>query len=92
MHFDFGNEPINEGDTVSVQCTILKGDSPLNITWKLNNKTIELGPGININTMKRVSLITMESVHSEHSGVYECNAANKAGCASYSSELNINGI
>lgn len=92
-HFDFGDEPINEGDTVSVQCTVLKGDSPLNISWKFNNKTIEPPIlGININTMKRVSLITMESVNAEHAGKYECVAGNKAGNASFSSVLNINGI
>lgn len=77
---------------MSVQCTILKGDNPLNITWKLNNRTIQPGQGININTMKRVSLITMESVHAEHVGTFECIAANEAGYASYSSDLNVNGI
>lgn len=92
QHFDFGNEPVNEGETVSVQCTILKGDSPLNITWKLNKRGIASGQGIVINNMKRVSLITLESVHAEHAGTYECIVANKAGVASYSSELNINGI
>lgn len=91
-HFDFGSEPVNEGDTVSVQCTVLKGDNPLNFTWELNNRTIESGQGINIINMKRVSVITMESVHAEHSGTYECIVTNKAGYRSYSAELNINGI
>lgn len=92
LHFDFGNEAINEGDTVSVQCTVLKGDSPLNITWKMNGKIVQSGLGISISTMKRVSLITMDSVHAENAGIYECVAANKAGYAVYSSKLNINGI
>lgn len=91
-HFDFGSEPVNVGDTVSVQCTILKGDSPLNFTWKSNNRTIDSGQGISIINMKRVSVITMESVHAKHSGTYECIATNIAGYSSYSAELNINGI
>lgn len=91
LHFDFGDAPINEDETVSVQCTISKGDNPLNISWMINNKKIQSYPGIVINNMKRVSLLTIESVRASHAGNFSCVASNSAGSSIYSAELNING-
>lgn len=91
MHFEFGEESVDEDETVSVQCTISKGDNPLNMTWNLNEKPISVYPGITINNMKRVSLLTIESVRAEHAGKYTCVASNSAGTTSYSADLNVNG-
>lgn len=82
---------MDEDETVSVQCTISKGDNPLNITWNLNDKPIDDYPGITVNNMRRVSLLTIESVRADHAGKYTCVAANSAGTSSYSADLNING-
>ncbi|KAJ8982888.1 hypothetical protein NQ317_004318 [Molorchus minor] len=90
LHFDFGDESVDQDETVSVQCTISKGDNPLNITWKLNDKPIALYYGVTVNTMKRVSLLTIESVQADHAGTYSCTASNAAGSVSYSASLNVN--
>ncbi|KAJ8967482.1 hypothetical protein NQ314_002796 [Rhamnusium bicolor] len=89
--FDFGEESVNSGDVASVQCTIFKGDFPLNITWLHNNRTIGNDIGILVSKIgKKVSSLTIESVGADHSGLYTCLARNRAGSFSYSAELNVN--
>lgn len=89
--FDFGDEPINFGETVSIQCTVLKGDPPLNITWSLNGAPIGKNDGITIMKLKRFSTLNIDSVQDIHSGEYTCSAKNSAGVASHSAMLNVNG-
>lgn len=89
--FDFGNEPINSGETVSIQCTILKGDPPLNISWSLNGVPISNSDGITIMKLKRFSTLNIDSVQDIHSGQYTCTARNSAGFANHSATLNVNG-
>lgn len=90
--FSFGEENVNEGDTISVQCTISKGDNPLNITWTLNGRKIINFNGIAVSNSKRISSLSIESVREEHSGEYVCYASNLAGTSSSSAVLNVNGI
>lgn len=90
--FSFGDEPINSGETISVQCTILKGDSPLNFTWLLNQQPVVNGNnGISILNMKRFSSLNIDSVQALHSGRYTCFANNVAGTVEYSADLLVNG-
>lgn len=89
--FSFGDEEINSGETVSIQCTILKGDPPLNITWLLNGRLIDDDYGITIVGMKRFSTLNVDSVRDFHSGNYTCVAENDAGSDSFSTALNVNG-
>nr|XP_015838919.1 PREDICTED: Down syndrome cell adhesion molecule isoform X47 [Tribolium castaneum] len=90
LPFDFGEDSVNEGDTVSLQCTVVKGDNPLNITWILNNKTVDESHGIIISQLKRVSLMTIDSAQANHAGRYTCIASNPAGSTTFSADLNIN--
>ncbi|KAI4460603.1 basigin related [Holotrichia oblita] len=87
--FNF-KESVDSGETVSVQCTVSKGDLPLNITWQLNNRTIEKDDGITVMTMKRFSTLNIDSVQDVHTGEYTCTAQNLAGQAVYSARLNVN--
>lgn len=89
--FTFGDESINSGETVSVQCTISKGDRPLKLKWFLNGKDVEGAYGITIMTMKRFSTLNIDSVQAEHRGQYTCVATNPAGETSHSAYLNVNG-
>lgn len=91
LPFDFGEESVNKDETVSAQCTISKGDSPLNITWSLNGKNIAIYDGIAVINRKRASFLTIDSVQAEHAGTYSCIATNLAGTANHSAELNVNG-
>lgn len=90
--FDFGEDSINEGDGVSVQCTVSKGDYPLNISWTLNGQQIEQNFGIVINrNSKRVSTLSIDNVQSIHVGNYTCLARNLASTSTYTTSLFING-
>lgn len=93
MDFNFGEESVNEGEGVSIQCSVFKGDYPLNVTWTLNSLPIGSNEGILISrTSKRVSSLTIDSVQASHAGNYTCLAGNKAGLRQYTAVLSINGI
>lgn len=93
--FDFGEKPLNFGETASVQCTILGGDLPIAVKWLLNNIVIEndqYDENLSISKIgKRVTVLTIESVNGYHAGNYTCKAENKAGITSYSANLIVNG-
>ncbi|XP_038214402.1 Down syndrome cell adhesion molecule-like protein Dscam2 isoform X25 [Zerene cesonia] len=89
--FDFGEETLNAGDTVSLTCTVGKGDLPLKIHWQLNNAQLNSGNGVLINRNgKRISILSIENVQHEHIGNYTCIAENEAGRSSHSALLNVN--
>lgn len=90
--FTFGDESINSGETVSIQCTISKGDQPLKLNWLLNGKDVQGAYGITVMTMKRFSTLNIDSVQAEHRGQYTCIATNLAGETSHSAYLNVNGL
>ncbi|KAF7271145.1 hypothetical protein GWI33_015951 [Rhynchophorus ferrugineus] len=89
--FDFGEEPVNSGDSASLNCLVTKGDLPINISWLHNNVSIEYMDGIMTNKLgNKVSALTIESVQENHSGLYTCIAENKAGVSQYSASLYVN--
>ncbi|CAG9840567.1 unnamed protein product [Diabrotica balteata] len=91
LPFNFGEESVNSGDVASLQCTVFKGDLPINITWFHNSKRIEYGDGIVISQVsKKVSSLTIDDVREAHSGNYTCVAQNRAGSSTESTELHIN--
>lgn len=91
--FHFGDEILNAGDTVSLTCTVGKGDLPLKIHWQLNDVDLSTGNGVVINRNgKRISVLSIENVQHEHIGNYTCIAENDAGISSHSAVLNVNGI
>lgn len=90
--FDFGEDILNAGDTVSLTCTVGKGDLPLKIHWQLNNQTLNSGNGVLINRNgKRISILSIENVQHDHIGNYTCIAENEAGISSHSAVLSVNG-
>jgi hypothetical protein len=94
MPFDFGDDPVNALDMVSVTCTVNKGDLPMKIIWTKDNSEILHGEdGIVImSTSKRTSQLNIESVSHDNQGVYSCLVKNEAGIANYSAKLVVNGI
>lgn len=76
----------------SLQCSVFKGDLPVNITWLHNNKTIGYNTGIAIfQNGRKMSSLSIENVAEEHSGIYTCLVQNQAGLTSYSAHLHVNG-
>ncbi|XP_011701022.1 PREDICTED: Down syndrome cell adhesion molecule-like protein Dscam2 [Wasmannia auropunctata] len=90
--FTFGDEAANAGEMATVQCAVIKGDLPIDITWSFNGRPISRDhPDISIvSTGKRVSLLTIDAVTARHAGEYTCTASNVAGGTSYSASLAVN--
>jgi len=92
MPFSFGDESINAGDVVSVQCTVTKGDSPISISWLFNSTELRNSDEILIGkNSKKVKTLTIESVRASHMGDYTCIAKNAAGATNFTTTLHING-
>lgn len=92
MPFSFEDGPASSGQDVSVTCTVPEGDMPIDISWYLNEKSIVKYAGITtVKAGKRNQVLNIESVTEEHSGNFTCNAKNKAGSFSYSTDLQVYG-
>ena len=91
--FSFGEEPLNEGDMGSIQCAIIKGDSPVSISFFFENEPIVSGQNdmTILKSGKRTKQLNIESVKANHSGNYVCTASNAAGSVSRSALLTVNG-
>lgn len=86
--FSFGDEAMNSGDTVSVQCTISGGDLPAEVTWMMDGRPLE--PHLEILTEKRgkrINILMIDSVSDKHAGNYTCFVENSAGSTQHSAEL-----
>jgi Immunoglobulin domain len=97
--FSFGEDEVNFDDTVSVMCTITKGDSQgLKIYWQFQgdedlypfNLTTNDGIVISRNNQK-ISMLAIEAVKARHRGNYTCYAQNRAGVTQHSAFLAVNG-
>lgn len=74
-------------------CSISKGDLPLDIGWAFNGETLSSDRlDITITDAKRHSTLAIDSVAARHSGEYTCAASNRAGAASHTAVLAVNGI
>ncbi|XP_049290917.1 Down syndrome cell adhesion molecule-like protein Dscam2 isoform X23 [Anopheles funestus] len=92
MQFSFGEEILNTGDSVAVNCMVVKGDSPLEIRWYLNNVPISSeNEGIVVVKLSvKLSSLSINAIEPQHRGFYECRVKNKAGESSSNAELIIN--
>jgi hypothetical protein len=93
LPFSFGDNPVNAGDMSVVQCAVVKGDSPITISWIFNGVEITSGyQGISLSKAnQRISTLSIEAVHAHHSGNYTCRASNTAGEMNHTAHLNVNG-
>lgn len=90
--FEFGDEPANFGDSVTVQCTISKGDLPVDIYWLFNDYAINEYHGVTTSKIgKKVNVLTIDSVNGNNAGNYTCRARNNAQTVEYSAALIVNG-
>ncbi|XP_039283560.1 Down syndrome cell adhesion molecule-like protein Dscam2 isoform X27 [Nilaparvata lugens] len=89
--FTFGEDPLEEGQSASVQCAISDGDLPINITWWLNGVQLVSGEDVSIAKIgKRASSLNIDVVEHHHVGNYTCTGQNAAGMSSYSAALTVN--
>ncbi|KRF98068.1 uncharacterized protein Dwil_GK22019, isoform AE [Drosophila willistoni] len=89
--FNFGDEPTNVEDSVSVTCLISSGDLPIDIEWLFNDYGISSYSGMTVlRGGKRTSMLTIDNVHARHAGKYSCRAKNHAAAVNYTTELIVN--
>ena len=89
FHFE---EHIRAGSFVQVTCTVSEGDSPIEIRWTLHGEEIRPASGIFTQRIsERTSILSINSVGSEHRGSYTCHASNAAGVANVTKTLWVNG-
>lgn len=90
--FDFGDQPANVEDSVSVTCLISSGDLPVDIDWSFMDYAISSFAGITVlKGGKRTSMLTIDNVHARHAGKYSCRARNHAASVNYTAQLVVNG-
>lgn len=88
----FDDGPASSGQDISVQCMTPEGDLPMDINWYLNEKSVVEYAGITtVKAGKRNMVLNIESVTADHSGNFTCNAKNKAGSVSYTTDLKVFG-
>ncbi|XP_025152771.1 Down syndrome cell adhesion molecule-like protein Dscam2 isoform X22 [Harpegnathos saltator] len=89
----FNAEIANWGDSVSVPCSILKGDMPMDISWAFNSVPIDTSKDTSITITrisKHLSTLIIDGVSARHAGEYACSASNLAGSVSRSTTLTVN--
>ncbi|XP_043509531.1 Down syndrome cell adhesion molecule-like protein Dscam2 isoform X4 [Frieseomelitta varia] len=89
----FNAEVANSGDSVSVPCSILKGDMPMDISWAFNGVPIDTSKDASITVTrisKHLSTLSIDGVSARHAGEYACSASNLAGSVSRSATLTVN--
>lgn len=96
--FTFGEDELNLDDSVTVICSITKGDLPVNIWWRFSESGEEISFNLTTNdgvvitrTSQKVSFLNIDAVKARHRGNYSCFASNKAGTVQYSAYLAMNG-
>ncbi|XP_050305188.1 cell adhesion molecule Dscam2 isoform X12 [Anthonomus grandis grandis] len=88
--FSFGDEPSFEGDSVSVQCNMATGDTPVTFDWMLNGNPVKKFKAINVGSFgAKISLLSIDGIQRELIGNYTCIATNRAGTSSYTAELTV---
>lgn len=93
MSFTFGDETLNYGESVGVQCMVNKGDLPVDIRWTINSSPIVSSENSFTITKlnSRTSTLNIEYLNAVHRGIYKCIASNRAGISDQSAVLEVNG-
>ena len=90
--FSFGRETIDQGKFAQLTCVVSSGDRPLSITWSLKGDIVSSDDTMTTTMLgTQASMLVIQSVDYQHSGVYTCRAENPAGITTYSAELKVNG-
>lgn len=91
--FTFGDTPVFAGQSVQVACSVLEGDSPLELSWTFDGPrdVFKLGVSV-VKVGMKTSLLSIDNTDSVHRGNYTCYVMNRAGNASHTAFLNVHGI
>lgn len=83
---------LNVGDRASLTCSVIKGDLPLTITWKKDNRIIDASQHISIKQVDHYnSILVIENLGPDHTGNYSCQTRNSAAEVEIAQSLLVNG-
>lgn len=86
--FSFKESGINGGGSARLMCTVVAGDTPLNITWLKDGQSVHKG----VQQLDDFTMIlSLSHLSLFDSGNYTCTASNSAGTAIHSSMLKVKG-
>ncbi|CAM1308016.1 Uncharacterised protein g4740 [Pycnogonum litorale] len=80
---------VKEGGKVSLTCSIIEGDPPVDIKWTKDGGRFFHSLGIKIVRVEDMSILRIPSVHSVHNGNYTCTATNAAGISNETASIRI---
>lgn len=83
---------LNVGDRASLTCSVIKGDLPLTITWRKDNRIIDATQHISIKQVDHYnSILVIENLGPDHTGNYSCQVRNSAAEVEIAQSLLVNG-
>ncbi|CAL4103522.1 unnamed protein product, partial [Meganyctiphanes norvegica] len=85
------HEDLSLGDRVSIQCAVLRGDTPLHISWSKDESQVEILQGVQVRSPDEfTSTLIIVHLTPENAGNYTCTAKNEAASKSQTAELHVN--
>ena len=91
------DEEVHTGDSAQLTCHVSKGDRPLSIEWEwaVHGQPVRPGSAVEgvevLAVNEKTSILTITSASAEHSGDYTCRASNRAGSATHTAPVHVNG-
>ena len=83
---------LNVGDRASITCSVIKGDTPLNVKWLKNGVLIDPSQRIVVTQVDQYnSILVIEHLSASHSGNYSCVVSNPAAEVESTQALLVNG-
>ncbi|XP_041633226.1 cell adhesion molecule Dscam2 isoform X4 [Drosophila kikkawai] len=82
---------LNMGDRASLTCSVVKGDQPLTIVWRKDNRPIDQTQHMSVKLVDQYnSILVIENLGSDHTGNYSCVVRNSAAEVENSQALLVN--
>ncbi|XP_067138843.1 cell adhesion molecule Dscam2-like [Centruroides vittatus] len=78
---------ISEGETITILCSVTKGEKPLQFQWLKNGIILNNDKKIEINTGRENSILSIADVNSKDSGNYTCVVNNRVDKSNYTAAL-----
>lgn len=83
---------LNVGDRASLTCSVIKGDLPITITWRKDNRIIDASQHISIKQVDHYnSILVIDNLGPDHTSNYSCKVRNSAAEVEISQSLLVNG-
>lgn len=83
---------LNVGDRASITCSVVKGDTPLTITWRKDGRSLDPAHRVQVTQVDQYnSILVIENLQADHTGNYSCVVSNMAAEVEGTQGLLVNG-